>query len=103
MLGSMLSVLYLAIRAEEDSAGCGKSGMLRKVIRQNIKCGGDSCARGILLGALYGAAQVHTPGSVTVIPEPWLSSMRPEVLKEISEVCVKLVALNQNNRSLLDG
>lgn len=57
----------------------------RNAIEANIRAGGDSCGRAILLGALMAARQRDT---VPAIPLPWLARYRK--LVEAADACAAL-------------
>ncbi len=51
-----------------------QAGSFAEAIRRNILAGGDSCGRGILLGAVLGA--VYGVGGERGIPDEWLRKLR---------------------------
>ncbi len=62
------------------------SGSFREAIRENIYAGGDSCGRGILLGAILGAA--HGIGGEKGIPQEWIEKLTKKT--EIKNLLQKL-------------
>lgn len=60
----------------------------RHAIEANIRVGGDSCGRAILLGALMAARAAQQRGSAPVIPLPWLARYRK--LVQAADACMAL-------------
>ena len=60
----------------------------RTAIEENIRIGGDSCGRAIMLGAIM-AAQTSQPNNpLTSIPLEWMAKYRK--LAMAAEACVRL-------------
>jgi hypothetical protein len=60
----------------------------RTAIESNIRAGGDSCGRSIMLGALAAAHSTMQNDSVFPIPLPWLARYRK--LAEAADACAAL-------------
>jgi hypothetical protein len=60
----------------------------RTAIESNIRAGGDSCGRSIMLGALAAAHAAMQNGAVFPIPLPWLARYRK--LAEAADACAAL-------------
>ncbi|SDA20322.1 ADP-ribosylglycohydrolase [Nitrosospira sp. Nsp18] len=60
----------------------------RTAIESNIRAGGDSCGRSIMLGALAAAHAAMQNDSAFPIPLPWLARYRK--LAEAADACAAL-------------
>lgn len=65
-IGVLIGSLYIA----------RTSSSLEDAVEANILAGGDSCSRGILVGALFGAYSPLT-GDDDAIPAKWVESVNP--------------------------
>ena len=84
--GFLLATLFIC-----SKCGVISNQQLKYATHLNIKCGGDSCARGILLGALYGA-QVDF-----AIPDGWWDKVDQQVLVDVGDLCLQLSAANDSH------
>lgn len=57
----------------------------RTIIRQNILGAGDTCSRGILLGAVLGAAGCP-------VPSDWMEKMHKETMQQVDQPIEKIIA-----------
>ena len=73
--GAFRSVVYLAARYESN---------LQQGLVENVMAGGDSAARGLLLGMILGA---HN--GIAAVPEHWIAGLKSA--KHISELLGKIV------------
>jgi ADP-ribosylglycohydrolase len=51
-----------------------------RILRDNIRLGGDSCARGVFLGALLGAAMGVSDDAKGAIPVSWANRVTVRIL-----------------------
>lgn len=60
----------------------------RTAIEENIRIGGDSCGRAIMLGAIMAAYTVQQNESISSIPLEWIARYRK--LSMAADACVQL-------------
>ena len=64
------------------------SANLSDAMEANIKAGGDSCSRALVIGAVYGAL----PDAE--IPESWMKSINGDIWRAVSSAADKIAADN---------
>lgn len=77
--GSFIVPAYLMHKAEAE----GLEDAFVKLQRANILASGDTCSRGILIGALIGA-------STGTVPESWLAKVDPDTMAKIDAAAEKI-------------
>ncbi|RYH13651.1 ADP-ribosylglycohydrolase family protein [archaeon] len=78
LIGALVVALHIILHSSNFS----------DAIDLNIRAGGDSCSRALVIGAVFGAM----PG--TSIPEHWLSSVNGDIWKVVSSAADKIAADN---------